>query len=260
MFKSAYQSNTSNSAGGGADDSEDSSDDSEDSDEALPQNEQPVTITSNNELSSFIKYFCCSSTGGVLCPTVLLCANKHSKSKQTFFVKEYKGLRISPDVNAAPGYVAYTLGRAGNNRVFQWYFKHVVIPTVVKQRGDGDTPIFISLDGENLIIDSLLDFTCEEDNVRVRDVLEEHNIIIGKLPASWSLSGQPNDVGPLFKVLKQKVHQLVKEAGSKGRKDDPSLQEELQAGWQEYQKKFPKMSRRVLLSCLLGPAVQQLIQ
>ena len=216
---------------------------SSDSDSSeMRQNEVPATTTQSNQLATFIKYFCCSSASGMLCPTLLLCANKHCKSKETFFVKACQGLRISPDPNAADGYVAFTQTRAGNNRLFQWYFKTVVIPTLVRARGERVTPIFLSLDGEKLVVDSLLDFCCDEDPTPVRDLLAHYNIMVGKLPASWSLSGQPNDVGPIFKVLKMKVRQYVKDSGGgrKGtRRDDPLLQNELQNLWKDYQTEYP---------------------
>jgi hypothetical protein len=79
---------------------------------------QPIAVTSTNELAAFTNYCFCSLTIGVLCPTVLLSANKHTMSKETFFVKECEGLRSTADIDGAPGYVTFTQGRAGCDKNF----------------------------------------------------------------------------------------------------------------------------------------------
>jgi hypothetical protein len=97
---------------------------------------------------------------------------------------------------------------------YKWYLRIVLVPWVQELRDiydiSADEPAYFHMDGESAQIGPL----CED--MQIRQLMEEHNIMVGKPPASTTETTQALDAGPTFESSKY----LLKDTSDVEFKDD----------------------------------------
>jgi len=171
----------------------------------IPKNEkmnnynQSKPISANNrsdaDLLYFIKYFCmCTLTGYANKELVFVVADSRLKDDEMFV---YKVIGLTTGSGADDfGYLVFTQTRCGNAKFFNWLIK-VVLMDYIKtlRRLFGNDPAFITCDGEAQQIRPLMN---EED----RKLMNDNNIIVGKLAASSTAVSQACDAYKIFSSAK----------------------------------------------------------
>jgi hypothetical protein len=114
------------------------------------------------------------------------------------------GLGIGTDVQA-DGYVIFAKTRAVNEEFYRWWFTNIYVKFVmdlrVRYNIENATPSYFTLDGEDTQIKPL-------QTERMATLCAEHNIVIGKPPASTTSITQPCDVGKAFLSSKTKKRNM----------------------------------------------------
>lgn len=114
--------------------------------------------------------------------------------ENTIDVHEVKGMGICTDLQAIT-YVVFCKTRSANVEFYTWFFKKVFVKFVLDCRIhysiDDSIPAYFCLDGESDQINPMR----EDDTI---ELCREHNIVIGKPPASTTSISQPLDVGKAF--------------------------------------------------------------
>jgi hypothetical protein len=117
---------------------------------------------------------------------------------------EVPGLGIGTDI-LSTGWVVFSKTRSVNQEFYRWWFSTVFIKFVTDIRILNQipltTPAYFTLDGEDVQIKPLR-------TTEVANMCLEHNIVIGKLPASTTSIYQPCDVGTCFMASKTKKRDL----------------------------------------------------
>ena len=105
-----------------------------------------------------------------------------------------RAFRVSYDVVALTP-KAKTGARIRNEALWHWWFTTDVIPFGVKirkKKGASDYEIFLTMDGEKILLDSLFNGVSAKSNDFL-DKLRAEKVLVGKIPASSSAVLQAND-------------------------------------------------------------------
>ena len=126
-------------------------------------------------------------------PPIFIVADA-SMIENTIDVHEVYGLGIGTELTAK-AYVVFCKTRSANMEFYRWFFESVFVQFVVECRKlyriDLSVPAYFCLDGESDQINPMKE-------VRIIEICENVNIIIGKPPASTTSKTQPLDAGTIF--------------------------------------------------------------
>ncbi|KAJ1418822.1 hypothetical protein B484DRAFT_400370 [Ochromonadaceae sp. CCMP2298] len=107
------------------------------------------------------------------------------------------GAGTSPKETA---FIVFSKTRVPQLEFYKWYIRFILVPWVQELREiyglSTDVPAFFQLDGEAAQIAPFLKDT------QIRQLINEHNILVGKPPASTTAINQALDAGPLFMTSK----------------------------------------------------------
>lgn len=151
----------------------------------------------------FIKFYMCITAMDVSAPPVYIIADDNME-EGTINYHEVPGLGIGTHI-LSTGWVVFSKTRSVNQELYRWWFSTVFTKFVsdirILNQIPLTTPAYFTLDGEDVQIKPLR--TTEVGNMCL-----EHNIVIGKLPASTTSIYQPCDVGTCFMAFKTKKRDL----------------------------------------------------
>ncbi len=205
----------------------------------------PTTIKASNQMNIFIKYMFCGASKGYVAPICLSLPIK-KMGPQEFFKYRLNHLTTTTSPTSPPGYIILTEKRGGNLASWHWYFKDVLIPHLQSCRlaceGNETDIIFVSLDGEKLILDSIMDVVDPATGKKLSTVFRELNIDIVKSSASCSLITNPADTGEVFRGTKAGIRSLQARGFGDGGEylPDAGLKEELDKMFVEFKRQFPR--------------------
>ena len=141
----------------------------------------------------FVKFYLCMNTTGTTALPIYICADDNMEAG-TIDVHLVPGLGIGTDLKA-DDYVVFAKTRSVNEEFYRWWFSTIYVKFVMDLRIrydiDGTVPSYFTLDGEDTQIKPLQTPT-------MAALSEEHNIVIGKPPASTTSITQPCDAGKFF--------------------------------------------------------------
>ena len=147
----------------------------------------------------FIKFYLCMNATGTTAPPIYIIADDNMVAG-AIDVHLVPGLGIGTDLRA-DGYVVFSKTRAVNEEFYRWWFVTIytkfVIDLRIRFNVDDSVPSYFTLDGEDTQIKPLQTPT-------MASLCVEHNIIIGKPPASTTSITQPADAGKVFLSSKTK--------------------------------------------------------
>ena len=151
----------------------------------------------------FVKFYLCMNATGTTAPPIYICADDNMEAG-TIDVHLVPGLGIGTDLKA-DGYVVFAKTRSVNEEFYRWWFTTIYVKFVIDLRIrydiDGTVPSYFTLDGEDTQIKPLQTPT-------MAALCEEHNIVIGKPPASTTSITQPCDAGKCFLSSKTKKRNM----------------------------------------------------
>ena len=151
----------------------------------------------------FVKFYLCMSATGTTAPPIYICADDNMAAG-TIDVHLVPGLGIGTDLKA-DGYVVFAKTRCVNEEFYRWWFTTIYVKFVmdlrIRYNIDDTIPSYFTLDGEDTQIKPLQTPT-------MAALCEEHNIVIGKPPASTTSITQPCDAGKCFLSSKTKKRNM----------------------------------------------------
>ena len=151
----------------------------------------------------FIKFYLCMNATGTTAPPIYIIADDNMVAG-AIDVHLVPGLGIGTDLRA-DGYVVFSKTRAVNEEFYRWWFVTIytkfVIDLRIRFNVDDSVPSYFTLDGEDTQIKPLQTPT-------MASLCVEHNIIIGKPPASTTSITQPADAGKVFLSSKTKKRNM----------------------------------------------------
>ena len=151
----------------------------------------------------FIKLYLFCNAFGISGSPIFIVADSNMDSNQ-IDVHEVPGLGIGSDINAK-AYVVFCQTRSANVTFYRWFITDIFVKFVsdirVKYNLQLSEPAYFCLDGESDQINPLKE-------TAILKLCEDHNIIIGKPPASTTAITQPLDRGSAFKGAKAKKKSL----------------------------------------------------
>ncbi|KAJ1394479.1 hypothetical protein B484DRAFT_472798, partial [Ochromonadaceae sp. CCMP2298] len=149
----------------------------------------------------FIKFYCTINAAGQVAKPIYIVDSPHMPAGE-IDVHEVAGLGIGSGTDTS-GYVVYMHGRVPGKKFYVWYLREVLLKWVWALRQTFDiedtVPAWFQLDGEAAQIAPFL------EDIGIQQMLKEHNIVVGKPPASTTEITQALDKGPLFKTSKCKL-------------------------------------------------------
>ena len=144
-------------------------------------------------VSYFVKFYMFISAIGHSDPPIYILADSNME-KHEISVHKVKGFGIGTELDSC-SYIVFCATRSANIEFYRWFFHEIFVKYVIKSRLvfelDITTPAYFCLDGESDQITPM-----KEDEII--SVCREHNIIIGKPPASTTSQSQPLDAGKVF--------------------------------------------------------------
>lgn len=170
----------------------------------------PVTTTTNETTSAFIKWFHIGSAAGQAGPIVLVVADRNMPVGQ-FSVHQVKGLGSSKDLTSV-GWLYICKDRAGNPEMWKHFMLNIVAP-LMKQcyetyRDLSDfyrnARLFLSTDGEMIILREVL------ESAEVLEAFMEARTDYMKGPPSGTSRHQPSDVSTNFRDVKTGMREVMK--------------------------------------------------
>lgn len=171
---------------------------------ARPADGKPLKVpkqddTDHGGLHYYIKYFLLMTADGRRADPVFCIADPSMKEDEyTAYYIEGLGIDTTA-IGKAFGWLVVCSTRCCNVAFYKWLNRELIVPTVQKIKAANNLPdtatTFLQLDGEAVQIAPY------EDDV-VLEQLAEHNIVVGKPPASTTSITQPCDVGNCFKAAK----------------------------------------------------------
>ena len=151
----------------------------------------------------FVKFYLCMNATGTTAPPIYICADDNMEAG-TIDVHLVPGLGIGTDLKA-DGYVVFAKTRSVNEEFYRWWFTTIYVRFVMDLRIrydiDSTVPSYFTLDGEDTQIKPLQTPT-------MAALCEEHNIVIGKPPASTTSITQTCDAGKCFLSSKTKKRNM----------------------------------------------------
>jgi transposase len=148
--------------------------------------------------SYFIKYYATISAAGGRARPIYIIADDQMK-EQAIDVHEVTGI----GAGTHPGetaYIVFCKSRVPQLEFYKWYVRIILVPWVQELREiygiDTAVPAFFQLDGEAAQIAPFLTDT------QIRELCDEHNILVGKPSGSTTSTTQALDKGPLFLTSK----------------------------------------------------------
>ena len=151
----------------------------------------------------FIKYYLLMGAEGFTSDPVYILADNEMPEEE-FAVYEVPGLHAHTGM-CGKGYIVLCKTRCCNAAFYNWFNRSILIPFVEATRAhydlQSDTLAWFQLDGEPKQME------CYSKS-ELLDVLEEHNIAVGKPPASTTSTTQPCDVGNCFKAPKTSLKHI----------------------------------------------------
>jgi transposase len=164
-----------------------------------PRNLQVMPKTGESGLTNyFIKYYATISAAGGQARPIYIIAD-HDMVDQEIDVHEVKGIGAGSSP-AETAFLVFCKTRVPQLEFYKWYIRIVLVPWVQELREiydlDPSVPAFFQLDGEAAQIAPFLKDT------QIRDLMNEHNILVGKPSGSTTATTQALDAGPLFLTSK----------------------------------------------------------
>ncbi|KAJ1404376.1 hypothetical protein B484DRAFT_437184 [Ochromonadaceae sp. CCMP2298] len=161
----------------------------------------------------FIKFYCTINAAGQVAKPIYI-LDSPSMPVGEIDVHEVAGLGIGSGLDTS-GYVVHMRGRVPGKKFYTWYLREVLVKWVWALRNTfgiaATVPAWFQLDGEAAQIAPYLEDT------GIQEMLREHNIVVGKPPASTTEITQALDKGPLFKCSKSRMYtdhgQQISDAG-----------------------------------------------
>jgi hypothetical protein len=151
----------------------------------------------------FVKFYMCMNAPGMSAVPIYICADDNMAEGE-IDVHEVAGLGLGTDINST-GYVVFCKTRSMNEEFYRWWFVNILTKFVIDLRIrfdiSNDVPVYFCLDGEDTQLKPL-------KSDEIVKLCKEHNIIIGKPPASTTSVTQACDAGPVFKAGKTKKKHL----------------------------------------------------
>jgi transposase len=164
-----------------------------------PRNLKVAPIAGESGLTSFfIKLYATINAAGGQARPIYIYADPEMKDGE-IDVHEVIGIGAgtSPRETA---FIVFSKTRVPQLAFYKWYFRMVLVPWVQELREiyglTAEVPAFFHLDGEAAQIAPFLQET------QIRQLMKEHNILVGKPPAGTTAATQALDAGPLFMTSK----------------------------------------------------------
>jgi len=169
----------------------------------------PVTKAVDEPLAFAIKLLLLVSSDGKAAPLNFTIAFD-DMLPNTYEIYEIVGLTSTTD-RTKVDYLIFAHNRAGTSDFYRCFFRDVVITNVVADRAAHDLrdengmfqEITVTCDGETTVLNEV--FTDE-----IVSDLNDHEVVVCKLPASCSAIHQALDVGPIFKGAKSRLEKIVR--------------------------------------------------
>ena len=150
-------------------------------------------------MAYFIKLYLFCNAFGISGSPIFIVADSNMNSNQ-IDVREVSGLGIGSDINAK-AYVVFCQRRSANVSFYRWFITDIFVKFFCDIRAryklQLSEPAYLCLDGESDKMDPLKESA-------ILKLCEDHNIIIGKPPASTTAITQPLDRGSAIKGAKAK--------------------------------------------------------
>jgi hypothetical protein len=186
------------------------------------KNEQddPITREEDSSMDIFIKqYFLVTAHGNIAPPLYVVAAEK--LDKEACIILKVPHLSFSYDTTSY-GYIIFTQKRTPNIpfNLFLWqtYVKDFIVE--VTKQSDSER-FYLVVDGDATQIDAI-------DDVRIKNMLTDNKIALGKGPASCSgVCGNALDCSNLFKGCKTKIRN--KEAVGSGKSLNSELEDNIES-------------------------------
>jgi hypothetical protein len=194
----------------------------------------------NGIVSYYIKFYLIMSAGGYPSTPVFVVQDE-SMTAETIDAHSIPGLGLQSGTDNH-GWLVFCKSRAGNLEFFKWINLHVVVPFVQNikaMRGLTEPSLtWFVLDGEPAQIELY-------NHAEVLKILEDNEIVVGKLPASTTAITQPADVGNCF-IGSKTVSKLI------GPRDyeDQELKDSISQAIKTHNKSFKPTHKSLLVDGL----------
>lgn len=194
----------------------------------------PISVVRDSALSFAIKYAHMGSAAGESAPVVFMVAISELSAGQ-WHVAEIPGL-IVPTGSTRKGYLYFGKDRSGTPEFWRWFLKHIVLSTVVTCRLDYNlrdengmpTEAVVTCDGEQIVMNEIF-------NNALRQEFTDHEVTLGKLPASCSGILQASDRAKTFLASKKRVKTIVEDDMDL---TNPVLDANIKSAFKELEAKF----------------------
>jgi transposase len=163
-----------------------------------PDNVKVMPKKGDGLTSYFVKYYATITAAGAQADPIYIVADD-GMAVNDIHVNEVIGIGAGPSPREK-AWIVFSKTRVPRIDFYKWYLKMVFIPWVQELRQiysiGADIPAYFQLDGEAAQIGPFL------TDPYIRQLMAEHNIMVGKPPASTSSTTQALDAGPLFEGSK----------------------------------------------------------
>jgi transposase len=151
----------------------------------------------------FVKFYMCINATGTSAAPIYIIADENMAEGE-IDVHEVPGLGLGTGI-ADIGYVVFAKTRSVNEKFYEWWFTKILTKFAIDLRCryniPNDVPVYFCLDGEDTQLKPL-------KTAEIVELCKEHNIIIGKPPASTTSITQACDAGKIFMAPKTKKKHL----------------------------------------------------
>jgi hypothetical protein len=164
---------------------------------------------------------------GLICPTLVFVLADASLNENDLYVYKVFGLSTENGPDAF-GYVCFTQTRCANDKFFKWLNEAVLIPFITRLRLNyrltTNPNAFVFCDGEHV---QIIEYFTDE----TKKLLDDENVIVGKLAASTTAVSQACDAYKMFSNTHKRAGTIVMEEVN----NCTGLQAQLNFMFQEYQ-------------------------
>lgn len=174
------------------------------------ENHDPVSVVGDSTLPFAIKWAHMGSAAGESVPLVLMVAINELQPDD-WMAAELFGL-VAPTCKSRKGYLYFGKDRSGTPDFWRWFLETVALDTIVDCRKDYNlrdalgmlSEATVTCDGEQIVMNEI--FTNE-----LMELFTDHEVTVGKLPASCSGILQPADRAKTFLASKKRLRSIVEE-------------------------------------------------
>jgi hypothetical protein len=194
--------------------------------------------SSNDGLAFFIKYYMIITASGSAGPPIFVIQDPRMPEED---IDKYPVPGLGLD-SISVGYIVFSHSRVPNKAFYKWLFQEIMVNFVVLIRKQFKTTCtgkvaWLQMDGE---VNQITIFS----DPAVQESLFNHEIEIGKLPASYTAIGQPCDAGNQFKALKTILKALSEDKYAQ----NDGLKENIDYAYDEHNKKYNGALRKEKMS------------